>query len=115
SVQEPIARVALYDEGELPGEVGRVADAGAHALSDERRGQVGGVAEQKHPAVAPAVGPDAPEGGGGLPQEGQLAGVPPGTPRSDQLEDLGVVEVLGPLTGAQPELPAVPAGYHRHE
>ena len=28
---------------------------------------------------------------------------------------LVVVEVLGPLTGAQPELPAVPAGHDRHE
>ena len=76
-VEEPLVGVALHDQCELPGEVGRVADAGAHALSDERRGQVGGVAEQEHPAVAPAVGDDAPEGVGGLPQEGQLVDVHP--------------------------------------
>jgi hypothetical protein len=39
----------------------------------------------------------------------------PDSPRPDQLEHLGVVEVLGPLTGPQPELPAVPAGHDRHE
>ena len=114
-VQQPVVGVAPHDEGELPGQVGRVADAGAHALSDERRGQVGRVAEQEQPPVAPAVGDGTPEGVGGLPQEGQLVHIHPGQPRPDQLEDLGVVEVLGSLAGAQPELPPVAAGHDRHE
>src|SRR6266850_1790282 len=42
--------------GELPGEVRRAADAGAHALAEERRRLVRGVAGDEEAPVAPALG-----------------------------------------------------------
>ena len=54
-VQHPLREAAVEHPGQLPGKVRRVPHAGAHPLADERRGEVGGVAEQEHPA-SPATG-----------------------------------------------------------
>ena len=53
------ARVAarpLEHQVELPGQVGGVADPGAHALPGERRHLVGGVAGEEDPADPPLLG-----------------------------------------------------------
>ena len=62
AVQDAGREVAGQDACELPRQVHRVAQAGAHALPDERRSEVGGVAEQKDVAASPSVGELGPEG-----------------------------------------------------
>ena len=53
-------RSPVEHAGQLPRQVHRIAQPGAHALPDERRGEVGGVAEQEDVAAPPAVGESAP-------------------------------------------------------
>ena len=53
---------AVEDAGELPGEVGRVRDAGTHAEAPERHPDVRGVAADEHAAIA-KLARDEPAGG----------------------------------------------------
>jgi hypothetical protein len=50
-VQQAGRRPALHGGGEFPAEVGRVLDAGVHALPAGRGMDMGGVTGQQHPAV----------------------------------------------------------------
>ena len=54
-VQQPLGRDAAQHEVELPGEVCGVAQPGAQSLTEERRRQVGGVADQQHAPLAHPV------------------------------------------------------------
>jgi len=46
-VQERVAGPAAQDEAEFPGQVGGVAESGAHALAGEGRHEVGRVAREQ--------------------------------------------------------------------
>lgn len=61
-LQNSLLSALLEDAGELPGEVVGVPQPGTQSLADERRGEVGGVAEEEDPSAAPAVGEARPEG-----------------------------------------------------
>ena len=107
-VREVVGQAAGQDGGQFPGEVGRVAQSGAHALSDERRGEVRGVAEQEDPPVAPAVGDLGAEGVLGHPHDVQLVERYRLGPRGDERVQTGdVAVVVGGLGGAEAELPPV--------
>ncbi len=114
-VQHLLGQAAVEHPGQLPGEVGRIPHAAAQSLPDERRGEVGGVAEQEHPPVAPAVGQAGPEGVFGQPHQPQPADRDVAGPRGDQRVQPGrVAEVVPALPGQQPELPAVPGRADPH-
>jgi hypothetical protein len=55
AVEQRITGLAAQHELQLPGEVGRVTDAGAEALSKERRRLMHGIAHQEHAPIAPAL------------------------------------------------------------
>ncbi len=55
-VEQRRAGAVVEDEVELPGQVGRVAHAGAQALPGERGHLVGGVTGDEHPSGAPLLG-----------------------------------------------------------
>ena len=65
----------VEDEVELPREVGRVADPGAHALAGERRHQVRGVAGEEDPPVLPPLGDPGLERVDGVPFDAGVARV----------------------------------------
>ena len=79
-VQHAGRQAAGQDPGELPGQVHRVAQAGSHALPDERRSQMRGIAEQKDVAPAPPVGELGAEGVLRHPDQLQIAPAEPGRP-----------------------------------
>ena len=54
-VEQAIGRAAAQHGVELPGEVGGIAHAGAHALAEEGRRLVAGVAGQQQPPSPPAL------------------------------------------------------------
>lgn len=102
----PLGQVPGEDSGELPGEVGRVAQSGAHALADERRCEVGGIAEQEDPARAPAVGELRAEGVIGDPDQFEFLDRNGAGPRADQsVQSIDVAVVvrgfLGPSRNSQ--------------
>ena len=106
----------MDDARELPGEVVGITQAGAHALADERRGQVGGVAEEEHAPAAPAVGHLRAEHVVGDPDEAQLLARRTPRPRRDEPMDVAHrFEVAEALTIEEPELPPVPALSDPHE
>ena len=72
-VEQRVGGDAAQDEVELPGEVRRVAQARAQALPQERRGQVGGVADEERAAVAQVVGEHRAELVDGVPREAAVA------------------------------------------
>ena len=102
--------------GELPGEVVGVAQPGGQALADERRGEVGGVAEQEDaPGLEAGRQPGA-EGVAGAAddlQAGQVAASGPGP--QQRAEGLRGDQVGFVLAVAQLELPAVPVAGDLHE
>ncbi len=53
AVEQRVTGLSAQHPVELPDEIGDVADALAHALADERRLLMGGVARQEHPAASP--------------------------------------------------------------
>ncbi len=107
-VEDVGGQVAREDAGQLPRQVHRVAQAGAHALADERRGEVGGVAEQEDAAAPPAVGELGAEGVLGDADQFESSSATRADPRRDQRpQRVEGVEVVGGLAGQQPELPAV--------
>ena len=75
--------MAVEHEVELPGQVGGVAQAGAHALPGERRHEVGGVAGEEHAPGAPPLGVAGVERVDGVALEPGVAGVH--VPRREQL------------------------------
>ena len=101
---------------EFPGQVVGVAQPGRQALADERRGEVGGVAEQED---APGLEPGRQPGAEGVTsgaddlQAGQVAA--PG-PRAQQGAEGGWGDQAGfVLAVQQPEFPAVPVAGDVHE
>src|SRR5262252_1267962 len=56
TVEQRIMRTGAQHERELPGQIGGVADAGAHALPHEGRRLVAGIAGEEDAAGAPALG-----------------------------------------------------------
>ena len=62
AVEQRGARLAAQHRVELPAQVVGIAHAGVHALADELRRHVRGVAGQQHAAVAPALGHQRVEG-----------------------------------------------------
>jgi hypothetical protein len=110
-VQQVIGRACTQDQIELPGQVGRVAQPGAHALSEEGRHLVRGVADQEHALVTPVPGHQAVEGvdGGALDLERSA-----GEPGRDEVADLAGLEHGGRVVAVhQPELEPVAPGGHR--
>ena len=114
AVQQGVGDPARGDQGELPGQVVRVEDAGVQALAARRAVDVHRVAGQQHPA--------APVGAGGpavAAEAGQPGGVGhgdrPGRPLTGQPLDLrqggGLLAALACEGQGQP--PAMPA--HREE
>ena len=100
--------VPVEDAGEFPGQVHRVTQPRAHALADERRGEVGGVAEQEDVVAPPAVGDLRPEGVLGDAEQVELVVGRPRGPRRDERFESGEASiVVGGLAGQQPELPAI--------
>ena len=75
---------AVQHSGELPRQVRRIAQTGAHALPDERGSEVGGIAEQEDVSTAPAVGDLRPERVLGDAQQIQSVVADAGGPRLDQ-------------------------------
>jgi hypothetical protein len=55
-VQDGLGHGAGEHAGEFPRQVGGIAQAGAHALADKWRGEMGGVTEQEHTPVSPLAG-----------------------------------------------------------
>ena len=112
-VEQLVAGTPGEDEVELPGEVGGVAQSGAHPLAGERRHLVGGVAGEERPSGAPARGVP------GLERVHRVA-LQPGVarmhvPRREQLPRSGlVVELVERLVGEPHELPAAATGAARH-
>jgi hypothetical protein len=99
---------------ELPGQVGRVPEAGAQALTGERRHLVRGVAGEQHRPAPPLLHPPGLEGVDGVALEGGVVGTD--VPWRKQLPGGGlVVEEAAVLAGQAHELPPAPAraaGHH---
>ena len=101
-------------EVELPGQVGRIAQARAHALPRERRHLVGGIAGQQHVAPSPLVGPSGLEPVHGVAFERGVGRRH--VPRREQLPGpVRVVELVGGLVGQAHELPPSPTGATGHD
>lgn len=113
-VEQGDGGTAAQHQVELPGEVGGVTQAGAHALPGERRRLVGGVPGQQDPAVVPPLHPPGLEPVHGVALERGVAGVH--VPRRQQLPGGGLgVELVEGLAGQAHELPAPTAGSARHQ
>ena len=111
--QERRRGAPVEHEVELPRQVGRVAEAGAHALSGERRHLVRGVAGEEDPPDLPPRGDPRLERVDGVPLEAGVARVH--VPRREQLPGPGLlVQVLDPFLGEAHELPAPAARSARH-
>src|SRR6266404_1483739 len=54
-VEHARRQIAGEHTGKLPHQIHRVTKSCPHALADEGRGQVGGIAEKEYISVAPAV------------------------------------------------------------
>ena len=107
-VQDGLRQPSVDHAGELPREVRRVAQARAHALADERRCQVRGVAEDEHVATAPAVRHLRAERVLGDAHELQLFWRNAFHPRPDQrVERRHGAVVVGRLVRQESELPPV--------
>ena len=103
-VEQRVAGPPPEHADELPGEVGRVADARAHALAEEGRRLVRGVPGDQQRAVAPAPGDHRVEGVGRRALE---LGVLGGDPALEQLPDpRGGGHRLRVLAGQDRDLPA---------
>ena len=109
-----VTRRAGQDEVELPGQIGGVAQARAHALPRERRHLVRGVAGEQQPPASPRVHPARLEAIDGVPLE---AGVfRRHLPRSQQAPGgLGAVQFVEILARQAHELPASPPGPARDQ
>ena len=83
-VQDGGRQAAVEHAGELPRQVHCVAQAGAHALADERRSEVGGVAEQEDVSSAPPVGDLRAKGVLGHPNQLRSVGWQVANPRRDE-------------------------------
>src|SRR6185312_469801 len=102
--------------GELPGQVVGVAQPGGQALADERRGEVGGVAEQEDPPGAEAGRQPGPERVADAADDLQAIQVAAPGPRAQQGAEGGRGDQVGfVLAVAQLELPAVPVAGDVHE
>jgi hypothetical protein len=102
--------------GELPGQVVGVAQPGGQALADERRGEVGCVAEQEDPPGAEAGCHLGPEGVGRAADDLQAVQVAAPGPGPQQGAEGGRGDQAGFVFAvAQPELPAVPVAGDLHE
>ena len=102
--------------GELPGEVVGVAQPGGQALADERRSEMGGVAEQEGAPVLEAGRQPGAEGVAGAPgdlQAGQVVAAGPGP--EQRAEGGGGTQRGFVLAVEQPELPAVAVAGDLHE
>ena len=55
-VEQRLRSLSFHDGGELPAQVGGIANTGRHALADPRRHRVRGIAGQEDSAHPPAVG-----------------------------------------------------------
>jgi hypothetical protein len=105
-VQQPVVRAGQHG-GELPAELVDVAQPQPEALADERRGEVGGVAAQQHPARAPPVGD--------LRGVAVLGGADHlGTGHTEGDQQRREVDVGRALAVGQPELDPVPVTGDRH-
>ena len=116
-VEQIVPGPAAEDGVELPAQVPRVADAGAHALPHEGRHGVGGVAGEHDAAAAPRLRDQGAEGVDGVAHHLGLLGL---HPRGEQLPDVRLaLQVLPRLAGQAHELPAAadPAVLHaaRHD
>jgi len=95
---------AVDDVGQLPGKIGGIADAGAHALAEEGRGLVRGIAGEQQPATAPLLRND---GMKGVDCGALEFGVLRRDPARQQLPDLcGLGDVVRILLGKNSDLPA---------
>ena len=94
AVQKRLVRPAGCHQGQLPGQILRVAEAGVHPLAPQGGVDVGGVAGKQHPA--PSVGLCQPaldlEGGRPLGAPHHRGGIP--GPLTEQVDDQGQ-ELLG--------------------
>ena len=102
--------------GDLPGQVAGVAQPGAQALADERRGEVGGVAEEEGPPGLEPGGQPGAEGVAGAAddlQPGQV--VLPGPGPQQPAEGLRGDQAGLVLAVVQLELPAVAVAGDVHE
>ena len=116
AVQQVLLGLAGEHVGDLPGQVVGVAQPGGQALADERRGEVGGVAEQEDPPGAEAVGQPGPEGVAGAADDLQAGQVTAPGPGPQQGAEGGRGDQVGfVLAVAQLELPAVPVAGDVHE
>ncbi len=94
-VEQRLGRASAADALELPGEVGDVADAGAHALAEERRHLVRAVAGDEHPAPAPIPRHERVERVDGGADDVDVLGGDPGREQlARRVRRLEVVEVL---------------------
>ena len=111
AVEDVGARVATDDGGELPREVGGVADARAHALPGERRHLMRRVARKQNAPVPPAAGDERVEVVHRGPLEPHVVNV---APRREQGAQAGVARQLGRrLARPHHELPAETTIGHR--
>jgi hypothetical protein len=111
-VEQRLGRGARAPRGELPPQVGRVADAGAQALAEERRRLVRGVAGEQQAAAAPAGGDHRVEGVDRAALEPRVGGRHPA--REQRPDVLGPADGLGIVAGHQHDLPAAPAPVTQH-
>lgn len=104
-VEELFVGEAAEYQVQLPGEVDGVAEARAHALPDEGRHDVCGVARDEEPARAPLVGTAGLCGVDGVPFQGGVVGVE--AEESEEFPDVvDVAEFFDGLAGYAHELPA---------
>ncbi len=103
-VEQRVGCTVLDDRGELPGEVGGVAHAGTHALAEERRRLVAGIARQQQAALAPAFLHHRMEGVDGGAFQPRVVRAEPA--RHHRPEDVGVGQPCRIVARHQHDLPA---------
>jgi hypothetical protein len=114
--EQVLPRLPGEHVGDLPGEVVGVAQPGRQALADERRGEVGGIAEEKDAPGLEAGGDPGAEGVAGTAddfQAGQVAATGPGPQQPG--EGVRRDQACFVLAVAQLELPAVLVPGYLHE
>ena len=108
SVEDGGREAGVQHSGEFPRQVHRVPQPGAHALPDERRGEMGGVAEQKDVAPAPPLGDLGAKGVFGDADQRQIRGWNIANPRSDErAQCVEIGEIVCGFDGQHLEFPAV--------
>ena len=103
-VEQLLGRESTQHEVELPGEIRSVPQAGAEALPQERRRQVGGVPDEEGVTLPHLVGEHRAELVDRCARERPVLGLEPGL--EERPDAAWIVKVLGLLAGKQHELPA---------